>query len=72
MLHLQVAESRMSFNLETNPVDVIKKTQWILLAATKSQKGEKLSRCPTPDAEDTVEERQVTVNTEQPCSLNNR
>ena len=41
----------MSCDLKMNPVDVIKNTQWIPLAATKSKKGERLSRSPTPAAE---------------------
>ena len=43
-----------------NPVDVIMETYWIPLTATTSQKEEKLSRSPTPAAEDTVAERQET------------
>ena len=50
----------MSSEFEMNPVNVIMETLWIPLAATKSQKGKKLSKSPTPASEDTVAERQET------------
>ena len=55
----------LSSDLETDPVE----TLWILLAASKYQKGVKQSRRnPTPNADNMVEERHETATIPALCT----